>query len=68
MAVGQAAIFQHLQQDVEYVRVGLLDLVQEDHRVRLATHRLSQVAALLVAHVARRSTNQTRHGVFLHDF
>ena len=33
-AVGQLAVFEHLQQDVVNVRVGLLDFVQQDDGVR----------------------------------
>ena len=34
LAVGQPAVVQDLQQDVEHVRVGLLDLVEQDHASR----------------------------------
>ena len=36
LGVGQAAVFKDLQQRVEDVRVGLLDLVEQDHRERHA--------------------------------
>ena len=39
LTVGQTPVVQHLQEDVEHVGVGLLDLVEEDHRVRPATDR-----------------------------
>ena len=45
--------------------MGLLYLVEQQHRVRLASHGLGQLAALVVAHVARRCTNQTRDGMLL---
>jgi hypothetical protein len=54
---------QHLQQRVEHVRVCLLDLVEEHHRVRLAPHRLGQLAALLIPDVAGRGADQPAHGV-----
>ena len=53
------------QQHVEHVRVGLLHLVEQHHRVRPAPHRLGQLTALVVADVAGRRTDQTRHGVLL---
>ena len=65
LPVGEATVVQHLQQDVEDVRVGLLHLVQEDDGVRAATHRLGQLTAGLVAHVAGRRTDQAGHGVLL---
>ena len=45
VAVGQAAVVQDLQQDVEHVRVRLLDLVEEDDAVRPAAHGLGEAAA-----------------------
>src|SRR6185312_10272334 len=52
LAVGEPAVVHDLQEGVEDVRVRLLDLVEEDHRVRPAADRLGQLAALLVADVA----------------
>ena len=46
--------------------MGLLHLVKEDDRVGLAAHSLSQLAALLIAHISRRRTDQTADGEFLH--
>ena len=66
LAVGQAAVVEDLQQHVEHVVVRLLDLVEEDHAVRPAPHRLGELAALLVADVARRRADQARDGVLLH--
>ena len=67
LAVGQAAVVEHLQQHVEHVRVRLLDLVEQDHGIRPAAHRLGEIAALLVADIARRRADQPRHGVLLHE-
>ena len=58
LAVGQPAVVEHLQQDVEHVRVRLLDLVEQHHRVRAAAHRLGELAGLLVADVAGRRADQ----------
>ena len=43
----------------------LLQLVEQHHRIRPAAHRLGELAALLVADVARRRADQPRHGVLL---
>ena len=43
-----------LQEDVEDVGVRLLDLVQQDDREGAAAHGLRELAALVVAQVARR--------------
>ena len=66
LAVGNAAIVQHLQQDVEHVRVGLFDLIEQHNAVGVAAHGLGQLAALLIADVSRRRTDQTRDAEFLH--
>ena len=68
LAVGQAAVVEQLQQDVEHVRVRLLDLVEEEHAVGTAANRLGELAALLVADVSRRRADQPGHGVLLHVF
>ena len=64
--VGQAAVVEELEQDVEDVGVGLLDLVEEHHLVRPAADRLGQLAAFFVADVAGRRTDQPRHRELLH--
>ena len=66
LRVGQPAVLEDLQQDVEHVGMGLLDLVEQQHAVGLAAHRLGQLAALVVADVARRRTDQARDRVLLH--
>ena len=67
LAVGETPVVEHLQQDVEDVRVRLLDLVEQDHGVGPAAHRLGEIAALLVADIARRRADEPRHGVLLHE-
>ena len=54
------------KQDVEDVRMRLLDLVEQHDLVRAAANRLGELAALLVADVARRRADQARHGELLH--
>ena len=44
LAVGDAAVVQDLEEDVEHVRVGLLHLVEEDHGVGLAPDGLGELA------------------------
>ena len=66
LAVGQAAVVEHLQEHVEHVRVRLLDLVEQHHLVGAPAHGLGERAALLVADVARRRADQAGDGVLLH--
>ena len=44
----------------------LFDLIKQNHAVGAAAHRLCQLAALLIADVSGRRTDQTRHGELLH--
>ncbi len=66
MGVGDLAVVQNLQQDVQHIRMGLLDLVEENDGVGLAADLLGQLARLVIAHVARRGAHETGDGVLLH--
>ena len=63
LAVGQPAVVQDLEQHVEDLRVRLLDLVEQDDRVRAAADRLGELAALVVADVPGRRADQARDRV-----
>ena len=56
--VGQTAGVHDLQQQVEQVRVGFFDLIEQHDRVRGLGDGLGQQAALVVTDVARRGTDQ----------
>jgi hypothetical protein len=66
VVVGQRAVVHDLQQHVEDVGVRLLDLVEQQHRVRLLRDRLGQQPALVEADVARRRADQPADRVALH--
>ena len=66
MRVGDAAVVEDLQQDIEHIRVRLFDLVKQNDGIRSAAHGFGQLAALLVAHISGRRADQTRHGELLH--
>ena len=68
LTVGQHAVFQNLQQDVEHIRMRLLDLVKQYDRVRVAAHLFGELAALIVADIARRRTDHTGNCMLLHVF
>ena len=65
LAVGQPPVVEHLEQDVEDLRMGLLHLVEQYHGVRPPAHRLGELAAFLVADVAGRGADQPGHRVLL---
>ena len=56
----------HLQQDVEDVLVRLLDLVEQHHGVLVLVHRVGELAALVVADVARGRADEPGDRVALH--
>ena len=52
VVVGQLAVVHDLQQDVEQVRVRLLDLVEQEDAVRVLIDGVGQQAALVEADIA----------------
>ena len=66
LAIRQAAIIKDLQQHVEHIAVCLLDLIQQNDTVWTAAHCLRELAALIVADIARRRTDEPRHRMLLH--
>src|SRR5690625_110172 len=68
LRIGQPAIIQHLQQDIEDIRMSLFHLVQQNHRIGLAAHGFREIAALLVADVTWWRPNQPSHRMLLHVF
>ncbi len=65
LAVGQPAVVEDLEEDVEDARVSLLHLVEQDDRVRTPAHSLGELSALVVADVAGRGTDEAGHSVLL---
>ncbi len=66
LRVGQAAVFEDLQQRVEDILVRLLDLVEQDDGERTPAHLLGELAAFLVADITGRRSEQPRDRVLLH--
>ena len=67
VAVGQAAVVEHLQQDVEHVAMGFFDFVEQHDGVGAAADGFGQRAAFFVADVARRGADQAADGVLFHE-
>ena len=66
LGVGDTAVLQNLQQDVEHIRMSLLDLIEQHHGVGLGTHSLCQLAALVKPHIPGRGTHQAGDSVLFH--
>ena len=65
LVVRQTTIVQYLQENVEHIGMCFLDLIEEYDGVGLTAHSLSQLSTFIIAHIARRGTNQTGDTVFL---
>ena len=63
LAIGHAAVVENLQQGVEDFGVGLLDLVEQHHRIRPAAHLFGELAALVVADISGRRADHAGHRV-----
>ena len=63
LVVGQTAVVEHLQQDVEHIGMRLFDLVEQDDRVRLPPDSLRKLAAFIVADISRRRADQPADGM-----
>ena len=57
--VGQSPVVQYLKQGVEDIGMSLLNLIEENHTVWLATNSLCQLSTLIIAYVSWRRTYQT---------
>ncbi len=70
MAIGEPAVVEDLEQDVEDFRMGLLHLVEEHDTVRPPPDRLGQLAAFLIPDVSGRGAdepgNRVPFGVLAH--
>jgi hypothetical protein len=65
LAVLHHALVEDLEEDLVHVGMGLLDLVEQHHRIGPAPDRLGQPAALAIADIAGRRALQRRDGVRL---
>ena len=68
VVVGELAVIHHLQQDVEQVGMRLLDLVEQEHAMRVLVDAVGEQPALIEADIAGRRADQPRNGVALHIF
>ena len=67
-AIGQAAIIENLQQDVENIGMSLFDFIEEDDAVGVTAYGFGELTAFIIADISRRRTDQTGYGVLFHVF
>src|SRR6266403_1161259 len=61
LTVGQAAVIQYLEQNIENVMMSLLNFIEQDDRVRTTTDRLRELSAFFVTDIPGRRTDQSAH-------
>ena len=66
LSISHASIIKHLQQNIEYIRMRLFNLVQQNYRIRFSAHRFGEMAAFLIADITGRCADQARNRVFFH--
>ena len=66
--VGQFAVVHHLQQDVVEILMRLLDLVEQQHAMRMLIDGIGEQTPLIEADIARRCTDQAADRMTLHVF
>ena len=63
--VCQTTVIQHLQQDVEHIRMRFFDFIEQNHRVRFSTNCFGQLTAFVIAYVSGRRTDESGGAEFL---
>ena len=66
--VGQDAVVEDLQQDIEYVGMRLFNFVKQYHRIRFFPDFFAELAAFLVPDISRRRPHQARNRELFHVF
>ena len=67
LGIREMALLHDLQQHVVDLGMGLLDLVEDDDRVRAAAQGFGQLTGIVVADVTGRRADQAAGGVALHE-
>ena len=66
VSIRNMAFIQYLKEYIKDVVVCLLNLIKQNHTVRMSSHLLRKLPALIVADIAGRRSDDLRHTVFLH--
>ena len=60
------SVVQNLQENVQDIGVGLLNLIKQDHGIGFPADFLGQLTGLIIAHIAGGRADDPGDGVFLH--
>ena len=61
VVIGELAVVHHLQQDIEKIRVRLLDFVQQQDAMGMLVDTIGQQPALIKTDIARRGADQATY-------
>ena len=68
LSVRQPTVVKELEKCVEHIRMSLLDLVEQNDRIRSTPDGLGQLASFVISDIPGRCPDQATHRVFLHVF
>ncbi len=68
LRVREMSFVQNLQQQIEHIRIGLLDFIEQHHGIRILADPVRQLTALLIAYIARCGADHLGYRVLLHVF
>ena len=68
LRVGNSAVIEYLQQDIEDIRVCLFDFIEQDNRIWLSADSFGQLTAFFISDISGRRTDQARYRIFFHIF
>ncbi len=68
LAVGQSAVIEKLEQDIENIGVSFFYFIEQNHGKRFSSDSFGQLAALFVTDVAGRRSDKTADGMRFHVF
>ena len=66
LGICNVPVIQNLQQDIKYIRMRLLNLIKQNHRIRMAPYLLTKLSAVIMSDISRRRPDHLRHTVLLH--
>src|SRR5699024_9953399 len=68
LGVCDPSVVQYLEQYVEHIRMGLLNLIKKDYRIGFSSYGFCKLSPFFISYISRRRSDQSGHRVFLHIF
>jgi hypothetical protein len=66
LRIGDMAVVKDLEQDIEYIRMGFFNFVEQHHGIRPAPYCFGKLSAFIVADISRRRAHEPRYREFFH--